>query len=58
MNDDASRQVDVGVKAGAQVDFLANVGWGAIIAGLIVLSFAALLAVFGIRRRPRVAVPA
>ena len=58
MNADASRGVDVGIKAGAKVDFLADVGWGAIIAGLIVLSFSALLAVFGIRRRPREAVAA
>jgi hypothetical protein len=58
MNEDASRQVDVGVKAGAEVDFLAEAGWGSLIAGLIVLSLAALLAVLGIRSRPRTAVPA
>jgi hypothetical protein len=52
MNEDASRRVDVGVKAGAKLDFLAPAGWGALIAGLIVLSFAALLAVLGIRSRP------
>ena len=54
MNDDASRRVDVGVKAGAQLGFLSGAGWGAIISGLVMLSFAALLAVLGIRSRPRV----
>ena len=54
MNADASRGVDVGVKAGAELGFLNGAGWGAIIAGLIVLSLAALLAVLGIRSRPRV----
>ena len=58
MNEDASRQVDVGVKAGAELDFLAPAGWGALIAGLIVLSFAALLAVLGIREPARKAVAA
>ena len=51
MNADASRRVDVGVKAGAELGFLSLVGWGAIISGLIVLSLAALLAVLGIRSR-------
>jgi hypothetical protein len=55
MNADASRAVDVDVKAGAQVDFLDSVGWGALIAGLIALSVASLWAVVGIRRRERVA---
>ena len=55
MNEDASRGVDVAVKAGAELGFLSSVGWGAIIAGLIVLSLSALLAVLGIRQRPRVA---
>jgi hypothetical protein len=58
MNEDASRGVDVGVKAGAELGFLSSVGWGALISGLIVLSVAALLAVLGIRQRPREAVPA
>ena len=58
MNEDASRGVDVGVKAGAELGFLSSIGWGALISGLIVLSFAALLAVLGIRQRPREAVPA
>lgn len=55
MNADVSRRVDVGVKAGAELGFLSAAGWGALISGLIVLSFAALLAVLGIRSRPRVA---
>ena len=55
MNADASRGVDVNVKAGAELGFLNGAGWGAIIGGLIVLSFAALLAVLGIRRREPVA---
>jgi hypothetical protein len=53
MNADGSRGVDVGVKAGAQLDFLSSVGWGALISGFVVLSFAALLAILGIRARPR-----
>jgi hypothetical protein len=58
MNEDATRGVDVGVKAGAELGFLRGAGWGALISGLIVLSVAALLAVLGIRSRPRTAVPA
>jgi hypothetical protein len=58
MNEDASRQVDVGVKAGAEVDFLSEAGWGSLIAGLIVLSLAALLAVLGIRQPARKAIAA
>jgi hypothetical protein len=56
MNADASRGVDAGVKAGAELSFLSGAGWGAIIAGLVVLSVAALLGVLGIRQRT--AVPA
>jgi hypothetical protein len=55
MNADASRGVDVAVKAGAELDFLARAGWIALVAGLLVLSAAALLAVLGIRRPRRVA---
>jgi hypothetical protein len=58
MNEDASRQVDVGVKAGAELGFLNGAGWGALISGLIVLSFAALLAILGIRQPVRKAVAA
>ena len=58
MNADASRGVDVGLKAGAKVEFLSAAGWGALISGLFLLSFAALLAMLGIRQPQRVAVPA
>ena len=58
MNADASRGVDVGVKAGAELGFLNGAGWGAIIGGLIVLSFAALMAILGIRQPARQAVAA
>jgi len=58
MNADGSRGVDVGLEAGAQLGFLSGAGWGAIIAGLVMLSFAALLAVLGLRSRTRTAVPA
>lgn len=58
MNEDASRQVDVGVKAGAELGFLNGAGWGALISGLVVLSFAALLAILGIRQPARKAVAA
>ena len=55
MNADASPGVDADVKAGAQIEFLDGVGWGALIAGLISLSISALLVVVGMRSRPRVA---
>jgi len=55
MNADASRGVDADVKAGAQVDFLDSVGWGALISGLIALSISAVLAVIGIRSREKIA---
>jgi hypothetical protein len=58
MNADASRGVDVGVKAGAELPFLNGAGWGALIGGLIVLSFAALMTVLGIRHPVRKAVAA
>jgi hypothetical protein len=58
MNEDASKGVDVDVKAGAELGFLSAAGWGSLISGLIVLSVASLLAVLGIRTRPRTAVPA
>jgi hypothetical protein len=58
MNEDASRQVDVGVKAGAELGFLNGAGWGALISGLVVLSLAALLVILGIRQPARKAVAA
>jgi hypothetical protein len=54
MNADASAGVDADVKAGTKVDFLDSAGWGALIAGLAVLSVAALLAFLGIRTRQTV----
>lgn len=58
MNEDGSRGVDARVQAGAEIPFLPDAGWGAVIAGLISLSLAASVAVVGIRSRSRVAVPA
>jgi hypothetical protein len=46
------------VKAGAELGFLNGAGWGALISGLIVLSFAALLTILGIRQPVRKAVAA
>ena len=58
MNEDASRGVDARVEAGAEVSFLADLGWGVIVAGLVALSLGATLAVVGSRSRRRVAVAA
>ena len=58
MNADASRSVDVGVKAGAELGFLNGAGWGAIIGGLILLSLAVRMEVLGIRHPVRQAVAA
>jgi hypothetical protein len=58
MNEDASRGVDAGVKAGAELPFLSGAGWGSLAAGLVALGFAAGLAVVGVRGRQRVAVAA
>ncbi len=55
MNADASRGVDVELSAGAEVPFLEPAGWGALIAGLIAISFSAVLAFLGLRPRARVA---
>jgi hypothetical protein len=48
MNADATRGVDVELSAGAEVPFLEPAGWGALIAGLVTFSLAALLTVLGI----------
>jgi hypothetical protein len=57
MNEDASRGIDAGVKAGADLPLLSGAGWGALIAGFITLASGAGLAALGIRgpRRVRVA---
>jgi hypothetical protein len=56
MNADSSRGVDVEIKAGAELPFLASLGWGGLISGAVALLIAATIAVVGSRRR--VAVPA
>jgi hypothetical protein len=56
MNADASRGVDADVKAGAELPFLASLGWGTLIAGLVALVIAATLAVVGMRATQRRAV--
>ena len=56
MNADASRGVDADVKAGAELPFLASLGWGTLIAGLVALVIAATLAVVGMRAPQRRAV--
>jgi hypothetical protein len=53
MNADATPGVDVELSAGAEVPFLEPAGWGALIAGLVTLSLAALLTVLGIRAGSR-----
>lgn len=53
MNADASPGVDVELRAGAEVPFLEPVGWGALIAGLVALAFAALLVFLGVREPRR-----
>jgi hypothetical protein len=54
MNADASRGVDAEVKAGAELPFLAGLGWGVLIAGLVTLVIAATLAVVTMRAPRRV----
>jgi hypothetical protein len=59
MNADASRNVNVRLSAAAEVPFLAPLGWGFIIGGLLVLGLAAGATVVAMRTsRPRVAVAA
>jgi hypothetical protein len=59
MNADASRGVDVGMSAGAKIDFLAPAGWTSLGGGVLLLVAAAGLLYAGVRpprpRRPYVA---
>ena len=57
MNADGSRGVDAGISAGADVPFLASVGWGVTVGGLVLLVIAATMTVVAIRVRPPAAVP-
>jgi hypothetical protein len=58
MNADASRDVDVRLSAAAEVPFLAPLGWGLTIAGLLVLGLAAGATVVAIRQPRRTAIAA
>jgi hypothetical protein len=58
MNDDGSRNVDAGVRAGADVPWLDDLAWGATIAGIVMLLIAAGFTVVAVRSKPRVAVAA
>ena len=58
MNDDGSRGVDAGVSAGAKVGFLAPLGWGLTIGGLLALGLAGALVVVAVRVPGRRAVAA
>jgi hypothetical protein len=58
MNDDGSRGVDAGVRAGADVPWLSDLAWGGTIAGIVMLLISAGFTVVAVRSKPRVAVPA
>jgi hypothetical protein len=58
MNDDGSRGVDAGVRAGADVPWLSDLAWGGTIGGIVMLLIAAGFTVVAVRSKPRVAVPA
>jgi hypothetical protein len=51
MNEDASAGVDAGVKAGAKVSFLDDLGWGLLGGGLLVLAAGGALIAGGVRSR-------
>jgi hypothetical protein len=53
MNADASRDVDARISAGAEAPFLAPLGWGLTIGGLLLLGVAAGATVVAIRRSPQ-----
>jgi hypothetical protein len=58
MNEDGSRGVDAGVRAGADVPWLSDLAWGATIAGIVMLLIATGFTVVAVRTKPRIAVPA
>jgi hypothetical protein len=58
MNADASPNVDVELRAGAEVPFLEPAGWGTLIAGLVALGLAGLLTFLGLRSPSRETVAA
>ena len=58
MNADGSRNVDAGVRAGADVPWLDDLAWGATIAGVVMLLIATGFTVVAVRSKPRVAVAA
>jgi hypothetical protein len=58
MNEDGSRNVDAGIRAGADVPWLDDLAWGATIAGIVMLLIAAGFTVVAVRTKPRVAVAA
>lgn len=53
MNADASRAVDVRVRAGADVPILPAIGWGALGGGLVLLVLAGGLVWVGVRQERR-----
>ena len=58
MNADASPNVDVELRAGAEAPFLEPAGWGTLIAGLVALGLAGLLTFLGLRSPSRETVAA
>ena len=58
MNQDGSRNVDAGIRAGADVPWLDDLGWGVTIAGIVMLLIATGFTVVAVRSQPRVAVAA
>jgi hypothetical protein len=58
MNEDGSRDVDAGIRAGADVPWLDDLAWGATIAGIVMLLIAVGFTVVAVRSKPRVAVAA